>query len=169
MKKLPKPNIIPESIIKKVKEKTIRKLKSEIELGKKKHLYIIPLYKRNNILNAQSITNESKKFSNNTFCIQNFNFQNNSKKKSKEWKKFNGSTERNINLQNRNLKGNTIKLKNYFLSKNTNIYETIPTKKTINSLDKKYYNKYLKTINNEMSISRLLNGIDNFNLKKNEC
>ena len=66
------------------------------------------------------------------------------------------------NKINYTYKENTLKLKRFFLAR---IIE-IPKKKHIRSLDNKYYNECLKTINNEMSFSRLLNENGNSLLNK---
>ena len=158
LNKIPKPYKIPEAIIKKVKENSIRKQKTEILLGKQKQLFIIPFSQKNKI-NTQTTINESK-YSNNSFKNQNYICPNYSNKKIKDFKKIKSSIGRNKSIQkNINLKENTIKLKRYFLSKNDDIY----TKKYIKSSDNKYYKEYLKTINYEISFSRILNDNGNSN------
>ena len=127
LQKINKSNKIPDSIIKKVKEKSIRKLRTEVTLTKKKHLFKIPLNKQ---LNTQTSINESE-YSNTSVKNQNITFQNYPKKITNELKNINNKIGRNKSIQNKKYKENT-------------------------SLDNKYYNECLKTINNEMSFSRLL-------------
>ncbi len=157
-KKIPKPNKLPECIFKKIKRNPIKKQNTEVSLFKKRQLYILPINtKINNKINIQTSINDSK-YSNNSFKKPNFTCQNYSKKKIRERKDITSSIGRNNSKQKKkNFKENTLKLKRYFLSKRDDI------KKHMKSLDNRYYNEYLKTINNEMSLSRLLNDNSNAN------
>jgi hypothetical protein len=166
LKKIPKPNKIPESIIQKAKENSIRKQKTEVSLIKKKHLYIFPFNQRNNKLNTQANTNECKYY-NNSFKKQNFTCQNYNKKPMKELKYIRSSTGRT----NSKLKENKLKLKRYLLNKNQEIYNRVQPKKHMKSLDNKNNNENLKTItiNNEMSFSRIYdNGNGIFHKKSSD-
>ena len=167
IQKIPKPNKIPESIIRKAKEIPIKKQNTEFALMKKKQLYIYPLNQRNtNKLYTQTSINDSK-HSNNSFIKQNFTCQNYSKKKMKNWKEIIALTGRNNSIHKKNnLKENTLKLKRFFLSRREDIHNKRHLKKHMKSLDNKFYNDYLKTINNEMSLSRLLSDNSNGGLPK---
>ena len=143
IKKVPKLNKIPESIIRKIKENPIRKQKTDISLCYKNKLDLIP-YK----LNTISSINENK---------NNINNQNNSKNKIKQLKYIKSATGRNNKaILNRNTKEKTLKLKRFFLAKNDEIYNQFTNKKNLNSLDNKN-KEYIKTTNNEINYSRLLN------------
>ena len=157
LNKIPKPYKISESLIKKIKDNSIKKQKTEVISGTKNKLYIIPFNQISKIYNQSSI-NESK-YSNNSFQKQNFVCQNYIKKKIKEPKNIKSSSRRNNNI-----KENTLEIKRYLLSKKEDKYsKKINDKKYMKSLDNKYYKEYLNTINNEMSFSRILN--DNGNSK----
>lgn len=158
LQKIPKPNKIPESIIKKVKENSIRKQRTEVNLSKKKHLFLIPL---KNKINTQTSINESK-YSNTSFKKQHFTCQNYTKKKINELKSIKNTVGRNKSIKNKTFKENTLKLKRFLLAKKIEV----PMKKHIRSLDSKYYNEYLKTINNEMSFSKILSENRNCLLNK---
>ena len=157
IKKVPKLNKIPESIIRKIKENPIRKQKTDISLCYKYKIDLIP-YK----LNTISSINENKN------KISNINNQNNSKKKIKQLKYIKSATGRIKAILNRNTKEKTLKLKRFFLAKNDEIYNQFTNKKNLNSLDNKN-KEYIKIINNEINYSRLLNengnGIDIFHKK----
>ena len=162
LNKIPKSFKISESLIKKIKDNSIKKQKTEVISGTKNKLYIIPFNQISKIYNQSSI-NESK-YSNNSFQKQNFVCQNYIKKKIKEPKNIKYSSRRNKSIhKNINIKDNTLKIKKFLLSKKEEKYITIPVKKHMKSLDNKYYKEYLNTINNEMSYSRILN--DNGNNK----
>ena len=167
IQKIPKPNKIPESIIRKVKEIPIKKQNTEFALMKKKQLYIYPLNQRNtNKLYTQTSINDSK-HSNNSLIKQNFTCQNYSKKKMKNLKEIIALTERNNSIHKKNnLKENTLKLKRFLLSRREDIHNKRNLKKHMKSLDNRFYNDYLKTINNEMSLSRLLSDNSNGGLPK---
>ena len=150
IKKVPKMNKIPESLIKKIKENPIRKQKTDISLCYKNKIDLIP-YKLNTISSINENNNNS-----------NTNTQNYSKKKTKQLKYIKSATGRNKNIINRNAKEKTLKLKRFFLAKNDEIYNQFNNKKHMNSLDNKN-KEYIKTINNEINYSRLFNENGNGN------
>ena len=150
IKKVPKLNKIPETIIKKIRENPIRKQKTDISLSYKNKKDLIP-YKLNTISSINENNNNS-----------NINNQNYSKKKIKQLKYIKSATGRNKNILNRNTKEKTLKLKIFFLAKNDELYNQFTNKKHMNSLDNKN-KEYIKTINNEINNSKLLNENGNEN------
>lgn len=156
LNKIPKPYKISESLIKKIKDNSIKKQKTEAISGTKNKLYIIPFNQISKICNQSSI-NESKNSNNSPKnFVSHYNYI---KKKMKEPKNIKSSSRRNNNI-----KENTLEIKRYLLSKKEDKYsKKLNDKKYMKSLDNKYYKEYLNTINNEMSFSRILN--DNGNSK----
>ena len=144
IKKVPILNKMPKTLIKKIKEKPIRKQKTDISLCYKNKIDFFP-YK----LNTISSINEN----NNNSNLYNQNF---SKKQIKQLKHIKSSTGRNKNILNRNTKDKTLKLKRFFLVKNSEINIQFNSKKYMNFLDNKN-KEYIKLINNEINYSRLFN------------
>lgn len=156
LQKIIKPNKIPNSIIRKVKEKPIRKQKTEISLMNKKSFHIIPLNKgRSNKINTHININKSK-FSNSSLNRQNYNSLN--------------INNRNDNLnQIRNLTGTNkekqfLKLKQLFLNKKDDENST-PPKDCIKST-KNNLNEYFNINNNETPSNSLLSFNGNGSLFK---
>lgn len=159
LQKIQRPNKIPEFIIKRAKDNSIKKQKTEVSLVKRKHLYIFPFNQRNHKLNTQISVYESK--NSNSFKNQNFTCQNYTKKPIKELQ----FTKR-IGSTNTNLKENKIKLKRYLLNKKIEIYNKIPIKKHMKSLDNKMNGDNFKTINYELSFFKIPeNGNDSLHRK----
>lgn len=163
LQKIKAPNKIPDSIIESIRENSKKKPKIG---NNKKGLYIIPLFSRINKLNTQSSLNDNSKHSNNTnnsLKKPKISLNDYSKKELKEWKNNKSLTGKHKKIQFRNLKENSIKLQRSFLSKKCDINPKAPFKKNINNTDNRYGKENWKTINSEMSFSRILNENNNGN------
>ena len=139
LQKIIKPNKIPNSIIRKVKDQPIRKQKTEVSLMNKKNLYIIPPNKRNyKKINIQ--INNNRKVSNRSLNKKNNNSLN-----------FNNNKNENMkpiwNLTGTNKEKHFLELKNFILNKKEQEFSITPK-------------EYIKNINHN------LNG--NFNINNNE-
>jgi hypothetical protein len=148
--KIPKPNKIPESIIKKIKDNQIQKQNTENIIIKKKHLYLYPLYKRNsnNKILTQTYINR------NDISLKRINATYQSiyaKNKIKDWKDITDSAGRYYSFQKKKkVRENTLRLKKMFLLKTKEIYNKGLPKKQMKSLDNKCYNAPLKSTTNEI-------------------
>jgi len=163
LQKIIKPNKIPDSIIRKVKENPIRKQKTELSLMNKKDLHIIPLNKKNYKKINPQINNKSK-FSNSSLNKQNYNLFNGNS--------LNINNNRNENLnQIRNLTGTNkekhyLKLKKFILNKKDEENYT-PPKGHIKYINYNL-NEYFSINNNEITSNSLLSYNGNGSLfKKN--
>ena len=171
LEKIQKPNKISQLIIKKIKKNSIKKQKTEIILGQKRNLYIIPIIRRNNnnLINNQSTINRSK-ISNNSLNMQNFSCQNYPKKNIFDKKDLKSFTGRNQSKGNKKIFKDikTFKLKKIFLTEKDDKYSMTPPKEKMRTLDSNnYYEKYFKIINKELLPNRSLNGNDNGQMLKN--
>ena len=156
---IPKPNKIPESIIKRLKDNPIKKQNTETVLIKKKHLYIYPLNQRNNNNNSNKIyTQANINLNDNSIKKGNITCQSIcTKKKIKDWRDIIDSAGRYNSLKKKkHMKDNKLRLKRLFLAKNNEINYKELSKKHLKSSDNKNNNEYLKTINNEISLSGML-------------
>ena len=159
LQKIKKPNKIPDSIIKKIKQDSIRKQKTEVSLVKKKNLYIIPFANSiNNIsskLNTQSNINKSR-FSNNSLNKKNFTCKKGTRNKCNDCKDLESLTAYKSIQYKKNIKDkNSWKLKHFFLTKQEELCTTPPVK-NINSLENSHTNEYYGIKSNEMTINRIL-------------
>ena len=154
--KIPKPNKIPESIIKKITDNPIKKQNTENIIVKKKQLYLYPLYKRNN--NNKILTQTNINRNDNSLKKINATYQTiYTKNKIKDWKDIIDSDGRYYSFQKKkNVRENTLKLKRMFLLNTKEIYNKGLSQKNRKSIDYKCYNVPLKSTTNEFSLSRLL-------------
>jgi hypothetical protein len=161
--KVPKQNKFPESIFKKMKINPIKKQNTEVSLIKKRKFYIQPSNQRNysNKLYTQISINNSKA-SNKSTIKQNFTCQNHSKKQLNDWKDRMKSARDNNLLQKKKKFKETLKIRRLLLLKKNEMNNNkAHTKRHKISLNSRFFNEKQKTINNEMSFSRLI--IDNMN------
>jgi len=158
LQKKPKPNKIPNDIIKDAKQNSLMKQKTEISFIKKKNLYIIPLINRkhNKKMSTHLSINKDSKFSNNSLNMHNTIYQNSSKNKN------NNDWEEMRCLTGRNKDKSTLKLRRFFLTKqNTDILSS-SIKEKMKSLDIDDYFKVTNTANtnintnNEVYMKRVL-------------
>jgi hypothetical protein len=147
LQKIVKPNKIPYSIIRKIKDHPIKKQKTEITLMNKKDLHIIPLNKRNyKKINTQ--INNNRKFSNSSLNKQNYNSLNINNIRNENLKQNGNITETNKEKQH-------LKLKKFFLNKKYEESSTSPPKDYIKYV---YYNlnENFSTNNKEKTSNSLL-------------
>ena len=144
-----KPNKIPDSIIRKIKDKPIRKQKTEITLINKKNLHLIPLNKKNyKKINTQ--INNNRKFSNSSLNKQNYNSLN-----------INNNKNENLN-QIRNITGTNkekhfLKLKKFFLNKKDEENSNTPRIDYIKEVIANHnLNENFNTKNNEITSNSFL-------------
>ena len=150
--KIPKFNKIPNYYIKKVKENSFKKQKTDISFNSKNYLNKIPLYNKN--INIKLKTNYSLNSSiNNNRSLKKNNLIH-SKNNNDECKDIRCTTCRNKSKNDAQFykQRKKIRLRGILSTKPEEVYSRTPKKEHIKSFEGGYYNDYLKSINNGIGL-----------------
>ena len=162
---------ISNSKIKKGKNSALKKQKTDLGINIRKKFYRIPLNqkKNNNIKLNVKLSSNRNTFNNNSLNkrdLMSLNYNNN---KNNECKDIRCTTCRNKSKRNEQFykERKQLRLKGFLLSKPEGVYSRTPKKEHMKSLEGKYYDDYLKSINNGLAYSGLINEDDNSIFYKN--
>lgn len=146
--KIPKFNKIPNSFMRKGKENSVKKQKTDISFNSKSHLNKIPLYNKNTNIKMKSNCSLNSSINTNKSLNKNNLFH--SKNKNEECKDIRCTICRNKSKNDAQFykQRKKIRLRGFLSTKPEEVYSRTPKKEHIKSVEGEYYNNYLKSINN---------------------